>query len=430
MNKQYYPALDETLCSMVLPNGLTVMVVPKPGFTKKQAYFVTDFGAVHRSFTLEGERVTVPAGVAHYLEHKLFELPGRDVTAEFAAMGAAVNAFTSYDVTAYFFSCTEHFDDCLRLLLEFVDTPYFPEESVERERGIIDQEIGMNADDFGTRVFEQLMEMMYDRHPIREPILGTSQSIREISPQVLDTCHKAFYNPSNMLLCVVGDVDAQTVAELALDVLGAEKRPMGEKEALPAEEMVCHQALRRGNMEVTMPCFSLGFKCEPLGKGEAAIRQEFVADLACEVLFGEASPLYLRMYEDGIIDSSFGGGFETIDGCALINCGGDSDRPEAVRDAILAEAVRIAAEGVEEAALRRMKRSAMGRRIRDLDSFDSTCFRLCAYRMTDFDYFRFPELYDSITAREVQAFLARVILPERCSLSIIDPIKEEHYESQ
>ena len=425
MHKQYYPALDETLYSTVLPNGLTVMVVPKPGFTKKQAYFATDFGSVHTHFTLEGKEYTVPAGVAHYLEHKLFELPDRDVTAEFAAMGAVVNAFTSYDITAYFFSCTERFDDCLRLLLEFVSTPWFPEESVERERGIIDQEIGMNADDFGTQVFEQLMELMYETHPIRVPILGDHDSIRQISPQVLDTCHRAFYNPGNMMLCVVGDVDPESVAQMALQVLGEEKRPMGEKLPLPEVDMTCPQALGRRSMEVVMPNFCLGFKCEPLGKGREAIVQEFVADMACEVLFGEASPLYLRMYESGIIDSSFGGGFETSDGCALINCGGDSYEPEAVRDAILEEAERIVREGVDEVVLRRMKRSAMGRRIRNLDSFDSTCFRLCAYGMTDFDYFRVPEIYDAVTAAEVQAFLARTIRPERCSLSIIDPIKEE-----
>ena len=425
MHKQYYPALDETLYSTVLPNGLTVMVVPKPGFTKKQAYFATDFGSVHTHFTLEGKEYTVPAGVAHYLEHKLFELPDRDVTAEFAAMGAMVNAFTSYDITAYFFSCTERFDDCLRLLLEFVSTPWVPEESVERERGIIDQEIGMNADDFGTQVFEQLMELMYETHPIRVPILGDHDSIRQISPQVLDTCHRAFYNPGNMLLCVVGDVDPESVAQMALQVLGEEKRPMGEKLPLPEVDMTCPRALGRRSMEVVMPNFCLGFKCEPLGKGREAIVQEFVADMACEVLFGEASPLYLRMYESGIIDSSFGGGFETSDGCALINCGGDSYEPEAVRDAILEEAARIVREGVDEVVLRHMKRSAMGRRIRNLDSFDSTCFRLCAYGMTDFDYFRFPEIYDAVTAAEVQAFLARTILPERCSLSIIDPIKEE-----
>ena len=425
MQKQYYPALDETLYTAVLPNGLQVLVVPKPGFTKKMAYFVTDFGAVHTKFTLDGKPYTAPAGVAHYLEHKMFELPERDVSAEFAAMGAMVNAFTSYDVTAYLFSCTENFEACLRLLLEFVATPYFPAESVERERGIIDQEIGMNEDDYGSRVFEQMVEMLYREHPIRVPILGTGESIREITPEILTACHNAFYNPANMLLCVVGDVDADAVKDIALEMLGVSARPAGRKMPLPEEPMVCFESLRRCAMEGTMPHCSIGFKCEPLGKGETAIRQEFVADLACEVLFGEASPLYLKMYEDGIIDSSFGGGFETIDGCALVNCGGDSENPEAVRDAILAEAARLAECGIDETVLRRIKHSAMGRRIRDLDSFDSTCFRLCAYRMTDFDYFRFPEIYDGITPEQVQAFLARVIRPERCSISIIDPIKEE-----
>ncbi len=424
MHKQYYPALDETLYTGKLSNGLTVLVVPKPGFTKKLAYFVADFGAVHTHFTLEGKPCQVPAGIAHYLEHKLFDLPGRDVSAEFASLGAAVNAFTSYDMTAYYFSTTENFDACLRLLLEFVSTPYFTEEGVEKERGIIDQEIGMNADDPGNQVFERLMNAMF-AHPIRQPILGTGEDIRKITPELLTACHRAFYSPGNMLLCVVGDVDAQAVAATALDILGKEARPFGEKAPFPAEimDVPCHSV--RAQMDVAMPLFNLGFKCEPLGKGEDAIVQEIVGDLAAEVLFGESSELYLQMYGQGIIDSSFGGGFETIDGCALLSCGGDSDHPEAVRDAIFAEAARIAAVGIEEAQFLRLKRSAMGRRIRDLDSFDSTCFRLCAYQMSDFDYFSFPEIYNRITVQQVQDFLARVIRPERCSLSIIETLKEE-----
>ncbi len=424
MNKRYYPHLDETLYSKQLSNGLKVMVVPKPGFTKKMAYFVTDFGSVHTGFTLEGTHYDVPAGIAHYLEHKLFDLPGRDVGAEFAAMGAAVNAFTSYDITAYYFSCTQHFPDCLRLLLEFVSTPYFTEESVEKERGIIDQEIGMNADDPNTQVFENLTRAMF-RHPIRQPILGRSETIRQITPELLHLCHRAFYNPANMILCVVGDVDPEEVTSIADQVLGCEAKPTGIKDAFPAEEMSTLEQQVQTQMEVAMPMFNLGFKCEALGKGFDAICQEITGDLAAEVLFGEASPLYLQLYGDGLIDSSFGGGFETIDGCALLNCGGDSDYPEAVRTAIFAEAERIAREGVEEAMFLRLKRSAMGRRIRDLDSFDSTCFRLCAYEMSDFDYFRFPEIYNSITLQQVQAFLARAVQPLRSSLSIIQTLKEE-----
>ena len=432
MNKKYYPALDETLSTATLPNGLQVLVVPKPGFSKKQAYFVTDFGAIHTDFFADGQKQTVPAGIAHYLEHKMFELPGRDVSAEFAAMGAMVNAFTSYDLTAYYVSCTENFEECLRLLVEFVSTPYFPAESVERERGIIDQEIGMNADDPNTQIFEKLMTAMYRQHPIRVPILGTESTIREITPETLELCHRAFYHPGNMLLCVVGNVDPEAVCAIAAEVLGDAPGQPGEKAPLPTEEMTCPQQVIRATMDIAMPMFTIGFKCPPLDKGEEAIRQEFIGDLASEVLFGEASELYLQMYGDGIIDSSFGGGYETTDGGALMNCGGDSYQPEAVRDAILAQAQRIWEEGIDETAFLRLKRSAMGRRIRELDSFDSTCFRLCTYAMSDFDYFRFPELYNQIQAEEVRQFIHQVIRPEGCSLSVIEPAaaKEEAYESQ
>ena len=347
------------------------------------------------------------------------------MSAEFAALGAMANAFTSYDMTAYYFSCTEHFDECLRLLLEFVSTPYFTRESVEKERGIIDQEIGMNEDAPDSRVFDQLAEAMYRSHPIRVPILGTSESIREITPEVLYTCHRAFYTPGNMLLCVIGDVEPETVADAARAVLGGEKRETGVKLRPWQEDMTCQRAKVCASMEVAMPTFNLAFKCEPLAGGDGAIRTEMVADLAAEALFGESSELYLKLYEEGVIDSSFGGGFETVDGCAMLLCSGDSDDPEAVREAILAGAEKIAEQGIPEARFLRMKRSALGRRIRDLDSFDSTCFRLCAYHFSDFDYFRFPEIYRSIEAEEICAFLRRVVRQERCGLSVIYPLSQE-----
>ena len=187
--------------------------------------------------------------------------------------------------------------------------------------------------------------------------------------------------------------------------------------------MTVVEAETRCKMEVAMPMFDIAFKAEPTGKGDAAIRTEMVADLAAEALFGESSELYLQMYEEGIIDSSFGGGFETIDGCAMLMCSGDSENPEAVREAILAQAEKIAKEGIPEANFLRMKRSALGRRIRALDSFDATCFRVCAYHFTDFDYFRFPEVYRSIEATEICGFLNRVVKRERCSLSVIEPIE-------
>ena len=423
MTQYEYPRLGERVYREVLSNGLTVAVVPRPGLARKLAYFVTDFGAIHRSFTLDGQTYTVPAGIAHYLEHKMFDLPGRDVSAELAELGANVNAFTSYDMTAYYFSCTENFDASLRLLLEFVSTPYFTEESVEKERGIIDQEIGMNLDAPDSVVFERLMEGLYHHHNIRVPILGTSESIRKITPELLTICHRAFYTPANMILCVVGDVDPQQVKAVALEVLGPEKRSAGSKVSQAAEDMAAAVPYQDTKMEVAMPTFQLGFKCEPVGMGEAAIRQEVIGDLASEALFGESSELYLRLYEQGLIDTSFGGGFETVDGCAMLTCGGDSHDPKAVQAALVEQAAVLAERGIPEEDFLRMKRSAMGRRIRDLDSFDSTCFRVCAYHFSQFNYFNFPAVYEAVTAEEVAQFLRQTVLAERCALSVINPLK-------
>ena len=427
MTTEFYPGLDETVCRERLPNGLQVAVVPRKGFSKKLAYFVTDYGSIHTDFSFEGTSYTAPAGVAHFLEHKMFDLPGdRDVSAEFAAMGANVNAFTSYDMTAYYFSCTEHFEDCLGLLLEFVSTPYFTEESVRKEQGIIDQEIGMNRDAPDSVVFENLMSAMYTAHPIRVPILGTSETIRQITPEILYQCHKAFYTPGNMMLCVVGDVDPEKVIAIARQQLGDEVLPVGEKQNHWPEAMECPRQEIHCEMEIAMPTFSLAFKSEPLGRGEAAIRQEMVADLAAETRFGESSDLYLWLYEQGLIDSSFGGGFETVDGCALFTCGGDSDDPEKVRDAILDRVRKVLDEGISQEDFLRMKRSALGRRIRSLDNFDATCFRLCAYHFGGFDYFRFPQVYDAIEKEDILAYLSRTVTAQRACLSVFTPTREEN----
>jgi len=423
MKLTQYPQLDEAVYSCRLSCGLTVKVVPKKGFTRKKAYFVTDFGAIHTEFTFEGRQHRVPAGIAHFLEHKLFELPDRDVTAEFAALGASVNAFTSYDMTAYYFSCTDHFSESLRLLLEFVSTPYFPEESVQREMGIIDQEIGMNEDSPDTRVFENLMKAVYRTHPIRVPILGTRQSIRQITPALLELCHRAFYAPANMALCVVGDVAPEEVAKIAQEVLGTQERPRGEKKNAWQEEMTCAQARVDDRMEVAMPNFQLAFKCEPLENGADDMRAEAVGDLAAEALLGESSQLYLKLYEQGLIDASFGGGFESLDGCCMLSCGGDSNDPEGVKNAILAQAKEIVKTGIAPEDFLRMKRSALGRRIRDLDSFDATCFRLCACHFSSFDYFCFPAVYAEVEQQEILDFLRRVATPQRSSLSVIAPIQ-------
>ena len=426
MNRIDYPSIHETAFSGVLPNGLTVRVIPKPGFSRKVAYFVTNYGSMHTRFRRGGKTFQTPMGVAHYLEHKMFDMPGdRDVTAEFAALGASPNAFTSYDMTAYYFSCTDRFEDALRLLLEFVSTPCFTPESVEKEQGIIAQEILMYEDNPDSKVFDALTEAMYRVHPIRENIAGTVESIREITPELLLACHEAFYDPANMILCVVGDVDPERVFSLAEEILPGQRREPAEKLVARECDLSCPRALTRREMDVAMPSFQFGIKCAPCGDGEAGIRRELAADLAAEALFGESSALYLRLYEEGLIDSSFGGGFEDLPGAAFLTCGGDSDDPERVRDEILGEVRRLAREGISQERFDRMKKSALGRKLLDLDNPESICFRVCASFFSQFDYLRFPAVYASLEKREVEAFLGELAAATGHSLSIIDPRTQE-----
>lgn len=422
MNLTHYAHLGEDIYRCVLPSGLTVVVNPRPGFRKKCAYLVIGYGSIHRSFTLDGKLCTLPTGTAHYLEHKMFDLPGsRDVTAEFAALGASPNAFTSYDMTAYHFSCTDHFQENLELLLELVATPYFTEETVEKERSIITQEILMYEDQPDSKVFDDMLSGLYHSHPIRENIAGTVESIGDITPALLHTAYRAFYRPENMVLCVCADADPEEVARVA----GKWLQPLPKAEVLPAQlppepmEALRSRTLRQ--MDVAMPTFQLGFKCPAGRKSGEFARWELTAELAVEALMGESSALYLQLYREGLIDSSFGAGVETLQGCAMVTCGGDSDDPEAVRDAILTRAKAIQAEGIDPKTLERLKRSAYGSRVKALDSFESTCFRLGAYHFEDWDYLRFREPFDSVTGEALLAFIADTFRESSCTLSIIYP---------
>ena len=422
MEKLYYPQVDEYIYRGVLSNGLNVFVVPRPGFQKKLCYLAVDYGSIHRKCQIDGTPFEAPMGVAHYLEHKLFDMPERDISAEFAELGGFPNAFTGYDMTAYHFSCTENFEKCLRLLLEFVSTPYFTDETVEKERGIIIQEILMNKDNPDAVIFEQQAGTMYKNHPVREPILGTEESVKAITPEILTRCHSAFYHPGNMLLTVVGDVDPEEVAGIAEEALPVGKTPNVQVQRHWPEQMRVDVPVVRCAMEVAMPTFQLSFKADDPGFGEGSVRTELVGELATEMLFGESSPLYMKLYDEGLIDSSFGGGFDTMEGLSMVTCGGDSDEPEQVQQAILDYAQVLAREGIAEEDFLRMKRSAVGRRIRSMDSFDSMCFRLCAYHFSGFDFLKLPGLYAGISKQEVIDFIKTAVTAERCSLSVIDPL--------
>lgn len=420
-----YPKIGEAYYEERLPDGLLVRVVRKPGFARKYAFLAVNFGSIDTSFTLDGGKMRVPDGIAHYLEHKMFDLPEDNAMNLFAAYGGSPNAFTSYAMTAYYFSCTEQFAENLRVLLRMVYTPYFTDESVEKERGIIAQEIRMYEDSAESRVGEDLFGALFAEHPIRVPIAGSVESIGEITTEMLYACHRAFYCPANMVLCVVGDVDVEEVCTLAREMTQAERQTPPARDYGAVETMLPLRAKTVRRMEVSMPTFSVGFKCAPPAQGMEAMRREIIGDLAAEILVGESSPLYQRLYEGGLIDADFSAGYESVKNACLFSAGGDSKAPEAVLAAILDEAKRIEREGFDETLFERLKKSALGRRTRDLDSFESICYRICAYHFDGADYFRFPEAYASVTPEDVQAFLCETIRPERAAISIIRPKEQE-----
>ncbi len=416
-----YERLGETCYEERLPNGLLIRVIKKPGFAKKYAFFAINYGSIHTAYTLDGIQCTSPNGVAHYLEHKTFDMEKGNALQIFAQRGASANAFTSYSMTAYYFDCTEQFDENLRLLIEFVSVPYYTQESVEKERGIIAQEIRMYEDNADSRVYENLFAALYAHHPLRIPITGTVESIQEITAQTLNDCHRAFYDPSNMMLCVVGDVEPEAVISIARALLPGKPGGISDRSYGLPETLLPVQSRCEAKMEIAMPTFAVGFKCRPAEYGIASMRQEFIGDLASEVLVGESSALYQRLYEDGLIDTAFSCGYESVPGAAMLNAGGDSRDPEGVCRAIVEQAQQLLETGIDEALFARLKKSSLGRRLRDLDSFESICYRQCAYYFEGSDYFTFPEVYETIEKEDVLAFLKDTVRPEQMAISIIYP---------
>ncbi len=422
MKKVVLEQLRETFYEERLPNGLLIRVIPRPDFAKTYSFFATDFGSIDTKFTMDGKVYETPAGVAHYLEHKLFDMPDGNVMQQFSALGGSPNAFTGYSMTAYHVESTENWRENLELLLRYVSTPYFTEESVEKERGIIAQEIRMYEDSSGSRMYENLFAALYQHHPIRVPIAGTVESIQDITAQTLYDCHKAFYDPSNMMLCVAGPVDPALVVESARNILPKTPGGVGGRDYGPAEPLTAEKMARvEQNMEVSMPGFTVAFRCDTPKTGADILRQELVGDLAAELLVGESTAFYTKLYEDGLIDCDFSAGYEGVKTLGMLSIGGDSNEPERVVDAVLKEAERLGREGADEALFQRLKRSAFGRRIRELDSFENICYRMCQSTFEGAFYYDFPDLYRSITLDETVRMIRDTVVPQRAALSLIYP---------
>lgn len=421
MNVKTFPEAGEQYYEQQLANGLLVRVIPRKGFARKLAFLATDFGSNDMCFTVDGERCTVPAGTAHYLEHKMFDLPEGNAMEAFAKYGGSNNAFTNYTMTAYYVECTDCFAENLQILLRMVTTPYFTPESVEKERGIIAQEIKMYDDSADSAIFEELFAAMYHNHPVRVPIAGSVESIGEITPETLYTCHRAFYHTGNMMLCVMGDVSPEEVVRLAEENTPQSAPVSVTRDDGAAEPQLPVRARTQKHMEVSMPSFAIGFKCDPAETAEQSAVQELIGSLAAEILAGESSELYQRLYEQNVIDADFSAGYEYMRGMCMLEAAGDSNQPELVLEELLHEAARIGREGVDTAQFERLKKSMLGRRMRALDSFESTCYRVCAYHFEGVEYLDYPRLFRMVSAEDVARFLRENVVSARATLSLIYP---------
>lgn len=417
MKELEFPRLGERCYYETLANGLTVYVLPKSGFSKSFALCAVRYGGVDERFCAGGRWRQTPAGVAHFLEHKMFDMPEGSALQELSARGASANAFTSGDVTGYYFSCTDRFCENLSTLLRLVTTPFFTEESVARERGIIGQEIRMIEDQPDWQLYHNLMGALYANHPIRGTVAGTVESIAEITPEILERCHRTFYHPANMVLCVMGGVDPRTVLRIAAGIVPVrETQDILRDHGTPEKgESACQEVVRE--MEVSAPSFLLGFKAEPDG----SLRRQLVGELGAELLAGESSPLYARLYREGLVDKSFGVEYDAGTETGHFIFGGESPNPAAVAESLLNEAVRIAWNGLDIDLFRRVKKAAYGARVRALNSFEHTCIQVARGHFAGSQYLDFPTLYDQITCQEVEELLRETITGPRSALSIVQP---------
>ena len=417
MELREYPALGERVFYEKMPDGLPVYVLSRPGSSRQFAFFAARCGGSTICIPDGcGGWETVPAGTAHYLEHKMFDMPDGGASEKFGESGAADNAFTSASMTGYYFTGTRDFEQNLRILLDMVSVPYFTAESVEKERGIIEQEVRMTEDDPGDESYSRLLEMMYAADPVRTRVVGSTASIREITPELLYRFHKACYRAGNMVLVVGGDLDAGQVCSVVRETLG--DRLAGTAWIPPVwkepEDCICHE--RTEEMEVAVPLFQMGFKgaAAPAGR---RMRQELMARLACDALASPSAPLYSRLYDAGVINGEFSCVYdESTETSARLVFGGESEDSRQVRDALLAETERLGREGIDAALWERLVRAAYGSKLRELDDLREVCIGIAAAHLEGEDYFSFPALFAELRKEDAEELLRSWCTKERCAL--------------
>ena len=400
-------------------SGLKIFVMEKPDYSGAFAMFGTRYGSVDTCFRLKGEEsyTSVPEGIAHFLEHKLFESEELDAFERFAKTGANANAFTSFDRTCYIFQCADNFNENLEILLDFVKAPYFTEETVQKEQGIIGQEIRMYQDDPDWQVLFNLLRGLYVNNPVRIDIAGTTESIAEISAELLYSCYRTFYNNSNMCLAVAGNVKAEEVVAIADKVLKAEE-PVTFEQIVPEEPYEVKTAYTEEKLGVESPKFALGFKekCDTLVPSP---KTALLYNLALEIIAGKFSPLYTRLIDLGYINTSFGKEYFYGRGFASVFFSGESKEPEKVRDEILTEINRLKNEGISKEDFEICLKKKYGAEIFSYNDVDDLANNLCEAWLNGYGIFDTIELYKEITKEDVESVIRNGFDTDNLCLSVI-----------
>jgi len=421
-----FERIDETVYEYTHESGLKAFLIQKKGYSKKFAAFATRFGSVNNKFVIPGETsvTNVPDGTAHFLEHKLFEQKDGSVMDKFSKLGSNPNAYTSFAQTVYLFSCTDGFSENFRLLLDFVQNPYITDESVEKEKGIIGQEIMMYRDNPGWRSFFNLLEAFYFENPVKIDIAGSIESIGQINRETLYKCFNTFYHPSNMVLCIVGDVNHEdTFRQIEERIVKTDRMPE-IKTVFPQEPESVKQHYIEQSLSVSMPMFQMGFKdVDWERKGIESLKREIAVKMLLEALMGRSSRLYDELYGKGLINSTFEYDYTIEESFAFSTFGGESSNPEEVRDRLISEIESCKKSGIDRSTFERIKKVMYGRFIRQLNSVERISHTFLSVYFRDINMFEYPDVCDRITYDYVWDLFNRHFNPDRLCLSVIKPVK-------
>lgn len=417
--------IKEEIHLVELDNGLKVFFMPKENYTKKYAIFATNYGSNDNRFIPIGKKEIeeFPEGIAHFLEHKLFEEPEGNIFDKFAKLGSYVNAFTNFNQTAYLFSCTDRFDENLELLVKFVQNPYFTDENVKKEKGIIEQEIRMYDDSANWKVFFNCLEGLYHNHPVKTDIAGTVESINRITKEDLYNCYDTFYHPSNMIIFMIGKIDFKKAIEIVkVNVKKEVKKGVEIVKDYPEEPKEINKKEVIENLTVSTPLFNIGFKDNDIGfDGEKLILKNITTNILLEMLFGESSEFYKRLYDRGIINSSFGGQFIGARDYGHTLIGGESEDPKKVLSEVLDYIDKVKDDGLSEDEFNRIKKKFMGHHIMDLNSIEYIATSFVSQHFNNSSILEYLDLLDKVSFEDVLNRLKSHLTRYNYTISIINP---------